>query len=182
MRNAITIPPAIADELRRHFFQNDLEQGAFLFARPETDAAGLRLVVENFYLVPPSGWEIQMEVYLEMRDSERAKIMKLARDKKLSAIDCHSHPHSGDDVCFSVSDVAGINEFAQYAKWKLDGKPFAAMVWGEASVDAIIWQGDFIHAERVDEVVIAGASPVMMVSTGSWFRSARSKHRFRTYE
>src|SRR5204862_2134353 len=131
------------------FFQNEVEQGAFLFAEARSDGGELQLNVTDFYLVPPRGWEVQMEVYLQMKDSERAKIMKLAREKNLCAIDCHSHPRADDDVWFSPSDVAGISEFAEYAKWKLDGKPFAAMVWGEESVDAVLWHGDFTAAERV---------------------------------
>src|SRR5262245_24501650 len=140
MNNTIVIPSGIAGALRSHLFGNDLEQGAFLFAEAKADDSGvLQLTVEDLYLVPSRGWEVQMEGYLEMKDSERAKIMKLAREKSLCAIDCHSHPRAGDDVWFSPSDVAGISEFAQYAKWKLDGKPFAAMVWGEESVDAVLW-------------------------------------------
>lgn len=182
MKNIITIPAATVDALRRHFFQSEVEQGAFLFARPERNEAELRMVVEDFYLVPPRGWEVQVEVYLQMRDSERARIMKLARDKNLAAIDCHSHPHANDDVRFSSSDVAGITEFAQYAKWKLNGKPFAAMVWGEESVDAVIWQSDFASAERVQETQIVGSAGSILSPTGSWFRTPRAKHRFTAYE
>jgi hypothetical protein len=181
VKNAIVIPSATARTLRGHFFQNEVEQGAFLFARPDTAAAGVRLVVEDLYLVPPLGWEVQMEVYLQMRDSERAKIMKLARDKNLAAIDCHSHPQAGQDVWFSPSDVAGIMEFAQYARWKLDGKPFAAMVWGEASVDAVVWHGSFSQAERVDEIHV-GNPPRVLIPNGSWFRPPRGRHRFAAYE
>jgi hypothetical protein len=140
------------------------------------------MIVEDFYLVPPRGWEVQMEVYLQMRDSERAKIMKLARDKDLAAIDCHSHPHAGDDVWFSPSDVAGITDFAQYAKWKLGGKPFAAMVWGEESVDAVIWQGGFTGAERVDSILIVGGTDGILRPKDSWFTTPRGTHRFSDYE
>ena len=182
MKNNIVISATTVVELRRHFFQSEVEQGAFLFARPELRDGGLRMIVEDFYLVPPRGWEVQMEVYLQMRDSERAKIMKLARDKNLAAIDCHSHPHAGDDVWFSPSDVAGITDFAQYAKWKLGGKPFAAMVWGEGSVDAVIWQGDFTSAERVDSVQIVGGAGGILRPKDSWFTTPRAKHRFSSYE
>ena len=176
--NTIEIPVIIFTALHRHFFQNDLEQGAFLFARAEATSTGLRLVVEDYYLVPPSGWERQMDIYLQMRDAERAKIMKLARARGASAIDCHSHPHSGADVWFSPSDLHGITEFAPYAKWKLDGRPFAAMVWGEKSVDAVAWQGDFSRAEEVDEVRILGADFGALRPTNSWFQRPQAKHRF----
>jgi len=182
MNNNIIIPSAIAETLRRHFFQNELEQGAFLFAEAKHENGGLNLVVADCYLVPASGWEVQVEYYLQMKDSERAKIMKLAREKTLCAIDCHSHPRACDDVWFSPSDVAGITEFAQYAKWKLGGKPFAAMVWGEQSIDAVLWQDEFSHAERVVRVNICGSTNQTLIPTGSWFRAPKGKHRFALYE
>jgi hypothetical protein len=182
MNNIIIIPSGIAGTIRQHFFQNEVEQGAFLFAEAKREDGDLHLVVADRYLVPAHGWEVQAEIYLQMKDSERAKIMKLARQKNLCAIDCHSHPHAGNDVWFSPSDVFGITEFAQYAKWKLDGKPFAAMVWGEESLDAVLWQGDFSSAQRVATVKIVGNSNQTLIPTGSWFHAPRGKHRFAGYE
>ena len=182
MNCKISIPSSIVETLRRHFFQNEVEQGAFLFAEAKRENGKLNLVVADYYLVPASGWEVQAEVYLQMRDSERAKIMKLAREKNLCAIDCHSHPRVSDDVWFSPSDVAGITEFAQYAKWKLGGKPFAAMVWGEESVDAVLWQEAFSEAQPLAAVQIVGNSNKTLITTGSWFRAPKGKHRFAQYE
>lgn len=182
MSASIIIPAEIAEPLRRHLFQNDVEQGAFLFARAEHNADGLALAVVDFYLVPARGWEVQMDVYLQMKDSERAKIMQLARAKNLCAIDCHSHPHAEEDVWFSPSDVAGISEFADYAKWKLDGRPFAAVVWGESSVDAVVWSGDFAGPTTAAEICIVDATPRTLYPTNSWFQRARGKNRFESYE
>lgn len=182
MKKVIVIPGTKYRVLRRHLFQNKVEQGAFLFARTEATPTELRMIVEDHYLVPAHGWEVQMEVYLQMRDSERAKIMKRAGNKNLAAIDCHSHPGAGGDVWFSPSDVVGITEFAQYARWKLVGKPFAAVVWGEESLDAVIWHGEFSEAERVDDVRIVGKSPLSLIPNCSWFKSSRGKHRFSGYE
>lgn len=182
MSRTIVIPANVAVTLRHHLFRNHLEQGAFLFAEVKQNLLGMHLFVKDFYLVPADGWEVQEDVYLQMKDSERAKIMKMARDKNLSAIDCHSHPRAADNVWFSPSDVAGINEFAQYAKWKLPGKPFAAMVWGEKSVDAVLWYGDFARGQRVHKIKIAGTPTKTMAPTGSWFRAPKGKHRFVLYE
>ena len=181
MNNHIVIPFRIGQALREHFFKNELEQGAFLFAQLSQEGGDLTLLAADYYLVPAQAWEVQIEVYLEMKDSERGKIMKLAREKNLCAIDCHSHPYAGDDVWFSPSDVTGISEFAEYAKWKLAGKPFAAMVWGEVSVDAVLWHGDFAAAERVSAVTVVGNRNQTIIPTGSWFRAPRGKHRFKYY-
>jgi hypothetical protein len=96
--------------------------------------------------------------------------MRLARIKNLAAIDCHSHPHADNDVWFSSSDVAGITEFSKYAQWKLDGKPFVAMVFGKNSVDAVQWDEDFAEARPVDAIRVTGKSLVRLVPNGSWFK------------
>lgn len=176
MSARIAIPANVAGPLQRHLFQGEMEQGAFLFARETRDGDVFSLVIEDSYLVPSSGWEVQRDIYLQMKDTERAKIMKLAREKLLCAIDCHSHPHAGDDVWFSPSDVAGITDFATYAHWKLPGHPFAAIVWGESSVDAVVWSGDFSAPEVAREISIPGKPP--LIPTGSWFQPKRGFHRF----
>ena len=169
MKRIIIIPSDLEKTLRKHLFQNELEQGAFLFTKVHRNQNELRLEAEDFYLVPEEGWQVQLEVYLEMKDSERAKIMALARKAGYAAIDCHSHPGSNGEVDFSPSDRYGITDFAAYAKWKLDGKPFAATVWGEESLDAVVWMGDFKGALPVDEVRIHGSRVVSIKPRGTWF-------------
>ncbi len=181
MSHEIVIPAGILDHVQSHLFQNQLEQAAFLFATTATEDGCTLFHVEDSYLVPPSGWDVQMDVYLEMTDEERAKILKMARDRNAAIIDCHSHPHSQEAVWFSPSDVAGITQFAQYAKWKLKGRPFAALVFGETSIDGVVWQGDFTSAEPLGALSVIGQA--RLTPTGSWFRPQSVRlNRFRTYE
>lgn len=168
MQRIISIPQKIDRVVRAHLFQSNLEQGAFLMANVELNKKRICFDVVDVYLVPKEGWQVQHEVYLEMKDSERAKIMNLARQGGYAVIDCHSHPDSDSRVAFSPSDRLGITDFAAYAKWKLDGKPFAAMVWGERSVDAVIWWGDFLQPELVDEVQIRSNPIITIKPQGSW--------------
>jgi hypothetical protein len=169
MKRVITLLTGIEEKLRKHLFQNELEQGAFLFADVNQNAKDLELKVRDVYLVPEDGWQVQLEVYLEMKDSERSKIMALARKGGFAVIDCHSHPGSDREVQFSPSDHYGITDFAAYANWKLNGKPFAAMVWGEDSFDAVIWMGDFKKAHPLDELRIEGRKNRSLKPQGSWF-------------
>lgn len=116
LRFYIVIPESVERRLSTHLFQNEFEQAAFMFARVTQSIAELSLTVTDIYLVQPRGWEVQSEVYLELRDTERAKIMRIAREGGYGLIDCHSHPGSGDDVWFSPIDRSGISEFAAYVK------------------------------------------------------------------
>lgn len=172
----LVIAESLFTRLYDHLFQSDLEQGAFLFGATRGDI----FVVDDLYAVPSSGWDVQLEVYLEMKDSERAKIMRMAAGRRCGVVDCHSHPGAEDDVWFSPSDIAGINAFAQYAKWKLRGQMYIATVWGESSVDAVSWSGAFARPEAVDAVDIDGPTPRRLVPTGSWFREPRAHRRKET--
>jgi hypothetical protein len=168
----ITIPSTLFEQFHAHLFQSELEQGAFLFGRPSDDA----FAVDDLYLVPSAGWDVQLDVYLEMKDTERAKIMRLAAAKGSGIVDCHSHPGAADDVWFSPSDISGITSFAQYAKWKLRGAPYIATVWGESSVDAVYWSGTYARPGLVDAIEVLSTSH-RLVPTGSWFREPRAYKR-----
>jgi hypothetical protein len=178
MNRQILIPAVILHALRTHLFQNELEQAAFLFADVQTTTEYLTFKATEIYFVPPQGWEVQLDVYLQMQESERAKILKMARDKNLALIDCHSHPRSYEDVWFSPSDVSGITDFAAYVKWKLNNKPFAAMVWAETSLDAVSWDGNFAAANAVEIVSTPDRDGWLMCPTGSWFRKPKGKNRY----
>lgn len=173
MKYVLIIPEDIQRVLREHLFQNELEQGAFLFAHIVNSSKKFGLEATDIYLVPPHGWQVQLDIHLEMKDSERARIMNIARTRGLAVIDCHSHPNSNDAVWFSPSDYLGITEFASYAKWKLEGRPYAAMVWGTSSVDAVIWYDTFTEAYQVDEVSIVGNSTEIMIPKRTWFKSKK---------
>lgn len=169
MKCTINMTDTIYCSLLNHLFPGPLEQGVFLFANPVVTGDNLELAVVDMYPVLPEGWLVQDEDYLEMSDKERAKIMKMARDGGFAVIDCHSHPGARDKAWFSPSDRRGITEFAGYAKWKLSGMPFAAMVWGESSVDAVVWHHDFQAAYDVEKVVVAGECQRVLTPRGTWY-------------
>ena len=182
MSASIVIPSEIEKSVRKHLFKSEVEQGSFLFTRTETLPGSLSLRVFDLYLVPESGWEIQTDYHLQMKDSERAMIMRKARDLQAGVIDCHSHPQAEDDVFFSASDRSGISDFAQYAKWKLSGRPFAAMVWAQRSMDAVLWSGSFEEAIPIDTIQIVGAPILTLRPTNSWFAPQRCMNPLFNYE
>jgi hypothetical protein len=175
LKRTIGIPRAMHKELVEHLFRGTLEEGAFIFARASETEGSLALVGVDLYLVPPAGWLAQTSFNLEMTDEERARVLKLGRDGGLCLVDCHSHRRLGEDVSFSWSDRLGIQEFAPYVRWKLDRRPYAAMVFGESSVDAVMWDGDFQQANQVDEIIIQGEPTELLVPTQSWIKLAGTR-------
>jgi proteasome lid subunit RPN8/RPN11 len=156
-------------KLREHLFQNELEQAAFLFARVvDGDRAGLRFEAEELYLVPDTGWALQWEYHLEMADSERAEVMRRARQAGLALVDCHSHPGAGRRARFSPSDIDGITDFAPYVHWKLDRRPYVAMVWAERGIDGVVWRAGSDRPGLLRGVEIVGARRRWIPCARSW--------------
>jgi hypothetical protein len=164
----INIPADIKKRVYKHLFQNELEQGAFLYSHYTEDIAKMTLEIVDQYLVPRSGWHIQSGFHLELKDDERAKIMKLARDKKYALIDCHSHINLGRKVAFSLSDKAGIGEFSGYVKWKLDGRSYVAIALNKTSADAVGWHGDYSKPCRINEIRIVGSNEKIIAPRYTW--------------
>ena len=173
MRRSIEIPRPMFDRLRDHLFQNELEQGGFILAQLVEAEDEVVLRSADLYLVPPEGWRVQTTYRLEMTDEERAKILKVARDSGLCLVDCHSHRGWTSEAAFSPSDRAGVEEFAPYVRWKLNGRPYVAAVWADDAIDAVMWEADFAEARRVDEIRVTGEPPAALVPTGSWFMPPR---------
>lgn len=175
----IQINQSMNEILKMHLFQNGLEQGAFLMTRATIDNSNIVIRAVDYYLVPPEGWIAQLDVYLEMTDEERGKIMQKARKGDFGIIDIHSHPGSGSDVWFSPSDISGIREFAAYANWKLPGQPYVAMVWGEKSFDGVAWHGAFTTPEPITKLEFYSDTGAITSSApaGSWFGTRRGYNR-----
>lgn len=177
MLHRIIIPENIYRDVYSHLLQNELEQAAFLFANENTSPSTCELLVKDAYLVHGEGWETQEDIHLEMKDTERAKIMALARKGNFSVIDCHSHPNTEYKAWFSASDVHGITDFALYAKWKLSGRPFGAMVWTDSSMDSVIWKNEFESAITADEIIILSKPSKIIVPEGTWYRLQSNTNR-----
>lgn len=168
MKIEIRLPEKIKNALYEHLFQNDVEQAGFLFARCFESSESIVFEVFDQYLVPEEGWAHQSAYHLELDDAERARIMKLASDQKAAIIDCHSHVGVCSDLNFSLSDVTGIKEFKNYVKWKLDGKPYGAMVLNSSAIDAVAWHGNFEVPCRIDKIQITGKTPKTIVPLMTW--------------
>jgi hypothetical protein len=125
--------------LRKHLFKGKEEQGAFLFAIDATGFSEMTLKVEDVYLIPPEAWDVQKSYYLELSQTEKVKIMLMARKRNCHLIECHSHRSRYGMKFFSPSDIYGLKEFITYVRWKLPGKKYGALVWTKKSLYGELW-------------------------------------------
>ena len=84
MRYVIVIPREIERAVKAYLFRDGVEQGVFLFSRTWESPDELSMEAIDYYLIPSTAWEEQSDFYLQLKDSERARIMKRARDLNLT--------------------------------------------------------------------------------------------------
>jgi len=87
-------------------------------------------------------------------------VMNRARKNDMALVEIHSHPFTKKDVRFSRTDNEGFKEFVPYVLESLPGKPYAAIVLGQSSADAICWKNNvgkavdkiFIHEKNLEAI------------------------------
>ena len=77
--------------LLSHLFSGSSEQGAFLFATEYRTKMEAVFRVNDIRSVPNDGWDYQERAYLELKESEKVKVMRIAKARGCSLIECHSH-------------------------------------------------------------------------------------------
>lgn len=80
----------------------------------------------------------QYQDYLELTDTTRARIIKRSHDLDTCLMEFHSHP-GPYPAAFSPSDMHGFGEFVPHVRWRLKGKPYAAVVIAPSGFDALAW-------------------------------------------
>jgi len=87
--------------------------------------------------IMPHEFEHQSWCHLELGDEARAEILRSAHQRQLALVEFHSHTFDSP-ACFSPSDWSGFDEFVPYVWWRLR-RPYAAVVIGPTSLDALAW-------------------------------------------
>lgn len=137
----IRIGAAELDRLRRHLLRTPrCEQGAFLFCRHSVADAAHVFTCEDWSPLKRSDFEVQAGDYLELTDAARARLIKQAHDRGLCLVESHSHP-GPYPAAFSWSDLTGLDEFVPHIRWRLRGRPYAALVFAQSGFDGIAWTG-----------------------------------------
>ncbi|GAB5403933.1 MAG: hypothetical protein Aurels2KO_21640 [Aureliella sp.] len=129
------------DDIQQHLFANRAcEEAAFVFCSDELEGDVLALVPKELWLLPPAAFQSRSEVYLELTDETRAKLIKRAHDLEACLVEIHSHPRQ-IDAEFSWSDLSGFETFVPHIRWRLRGRPYVAIVFSSTSFDSLVWIG-----------------------------------------
>jgi len=136
----IRIGAAELDRLRRHLLRTPrCEQGAFLFCRHSVSGGGGHIFdCEDWSALKRADYEVQAGDYLELTDAARARLIKQAHDRGVCLVESHSHP-GPYPAAFSYSDLTGLDEFVPHVRWRLRGRPYAALVFAQSGFDGLAW-------------------------------------------
>jgi hypothetical protein len=139
-------------DLLHHLFSGHVEQVAFGFAEWEVRDGG-PLEVLDLELIPASGFVLQSDYHVELSPETQSRIIKIAFDRRACLVEFHSH-RSRWPAQFSGSDLSGFDDFVPHVRWRLAGRPYAALVFHETSFDGLAWIG--ASPSQVEGVQIGG--------------------------
>jgi hypothetical protein len=137
MQGGLAIEGALYRELLAHLAACEDEQVAFLFTSPPREGEALRVV--EMYAVPAQGFADQSPYYLALSDEVCARVIGHATQLDGCLVEVHSHARG--PAGFSQTDLFGFEEWVPHVRWRLSGRPYAALVFVGESFDALVWTG-----------------------------------------
>jgi hypothetical protein len=168
----MTVVIAASDALyraAREHLRGRVEQVGFFLA--DFDAEGRSFALRTWRPMPPAAFEHQSAYHVTLRDEIRPEIIKWAWNADACLVEVHSH---GDDgtAWFSPSDLYGFDEWVPHVRWRLRGRPYAAIVTAGDTFDALAWlAGDApvqVTAIEVDGVAHAATARTLRRLAELW--------------
>ena len=130
------------------------ECGAFLFASATRNGD---LHVVEVVVLKPSDFAAQTAYHLKLCEDTLQRMIVRAHTTNTALIEAHSHPLSkGPWVRFSSFDCEGLADTGPHMAWRLPGRPYVALVFGQDAFDSLYWEGLDRNPQGVMDVVVAG--------------------------
>jgi hypothetical protein len=128
--------------IKEHLFRSDVEEAAVVFATATVGDGNTTFTYFDKSFLSPDDFNIQTAYHIELTDDARGRIIKTAWDSKTSIVEFHSHVGNDAAPVFSPSDLEGFADFVPHVRWRLRGKPYAAVVVASTGFDALVWSAD----------------------------------------
>lgn len=158
--------------------RSSLEQAAFLFCSTQPSDAGLVFEVIDRTLVGTDGFAAQYEDYLELTDACRIALIKRAHKHGATLAEIHSHP-GAQSAAFSVSDLRGLQETVPHMRWRLQRRPYMAIVVAPTGFDALVWTQESTMPVPLSGIRIGTVMHTPTnVSLRRWYQTMDTDNRF----
>lgn len=130
-----------------------LEQAAFAFSEIIISGDTTEIIVRDIYLAQAADFFEQASDYLELTDEARIKIIKMAHSTGTSILETHSHPFPSKwAAAFSMADINGFNEIVPHMWWRLNNRPYAAIVVAPMGFDGLLWDKNPHEPRQIDGI------------------------------
>ena len=141
--NILKLDKDLQGRLWSHLLPKDTvqEQAAFLFCMTELADKGLTFVAVDQAFLGADDFVAQHKDYLELTDETRIRLIKRAHVLGASLAELHSHPGPWP-AAFSLSDRMGLTETVPHMRWRLQKRPYLAVVVAPSGFDALVWSRD----------------------------------------
>ncbi len=137
-------------KIKKFLDESRFEQNIFLFLTYSENTTSLIFEVGDFIYIDDN----EDRYYLETKDEIISKIIKKAFLKNFSLCEIHSHPFSFSNTTFSEFDLSELAEFVPYIFWRLEKKPYIALVFGRSDFDAKVWLKDGNTSVRLNSIIV----------------------------
>ena len=162
----IALPASIWDVARRHLLGGDGERFGFFICGYVETGTGPRFCVREFVPISDeeTAWGLDKPRNIDL--DALLRVVNLAKREGMCVVEAHNHYHTPGGVRFSRVDDKGLAEFSSYMLESLAGRPYAAMVIDDQSIDARYWVREG-EPRPVERIVIYGENQRQVRTTGS---------------
>lgn len=157
LQSSLFIPKKVYRDIYSYLFSRRprYEKVAFIFARISKTSEYVNFQFKSWYPVKSREYEYKSRGYVELKDEMRPKIIKMAFDIDAAIVELHSHIYS-ESASFSPSDFQGFKEFIPHVWWRLNKKPYAAIVFSKSDFDALVWINNPKEYQQLTKIVVGG--------------------------
>ncbi len=156
MKSQIVFMEQDLEGVWQHLLADADEAAAVLICGYSLTACRARLLVREIVPVPAEGIESKGGAFITLRPEWLAVPLKCAREAGLTTVLAHSHPFSQGAVRFSSIDTAGQATLVPKVRARLPSRPVAELVFGQDSIDGLLWLPGRQEPRAIDEVVVVG--------------------------
>jgi hypothetical protein len=152
------------------------EQVGFFLA--DYDRTNDKFTLRAWRPVLEDGYALQTPVHVELTDETRAEMIQWATLERMSLVEIHSHggPYT---AAFSPSDCWGFDDWVPHLWWRLQARPYAALVVSaDRTFDGWAWIDDPRMPRQIDELVVDGGA---QHATGETFAGIERRRQRRSY-
>ena len=149
--NTIRMTSRQFDKIRNYVLADEDEAAAFLVAGCFENEYGIHFTVREVIIPRESDYNIRSPYRLEVSPVFFNKAISVAEANNVTVIQCHSHPFSKNDLCYSVSDNYGERLSSQTIYNCLE-KPMGSMLFGPDGVIGRAWLPNKSKPVNVEEI------------------------------